>query len=305
MMTASGTAGHGAELASYFPLADLGAVVVKSLASFEWAGNPAPRVHPAGPGMINAVGLQGPGVTQWLADVLPALVRTGARVVVSIWGRSVDDYRQAAEQLADAPAQVVAVEVNLSCPNLEGRRGIFAHDADLSAEVIAATAAAGRPRWAKLSPNTDRVVEGAAAVHAAGAEAVTLVNTLLGMVINPDTMRPHLAGITGGLSGPAIRPVAVRCVWQIRQAFPDLPIIGMGGIRSGMDALEFILAGANALSVGTAVFHDPSAPVRIHAELQRALVDRGFSSLSEAISYAHRPKDALPEVDDELDFISE
>ena len=166
-MTASGTAGLGAELAPYMDLASLGAVVVKSLAAFEWAGNPAPRLHPAGVGMINAVGLQGPGVEHWLAEELPPLQATGARVVASIWGRSVDEYRRAAEQLASAPAEVVAVEVNLSCPNLEGRRGIFAHDAELSAEVIAATEACGRPRWAKLSPNTDLLVEVAAAVQSA------------------------------------------------------------------------------------------------------------------------------------------
>ncbi len=277
MMTASGTAGHGAELASYFPLAGLGAVVVKSLASFEWAGNPAPRVHPAGPGMINAVGLQGPGVTQWLADELPALVRTGARVVVSIWGRSVDDYRQAAEQLADAPAQVVAVEVNLSCPNLEGRRGIFAHDADLSAEVIAATAAAGRPRWAKLSPNTDRVVEVAAAVHAAGAEAVTLVNTLLGMVLDPGTGRPVLGAGGGGYSGRPVHAVAVRTVYDVHAALPDLPIVGVGGISSGWDAAEMLLAGACAAQVGTATFTDPRAAHRIQGELFAWCAERGVT----------------------------
>ena len=131
-----------------------------------------------------------------------------------------------------------------------------------------------------------------------------VASALLGMVINPDTMRPHLAGVTGGLSGPAIRPVAVRCVWQIRQAFPDLPIIGMGGIRTGLDALEFVLAGANAVSVGTVVFHDPGAPMRIHVELQRALAERGFASLAEAVSYAHRPADPQPPADD-LDFIAE
>jgi dihydroorotate dehydrogenase (NAD+) catalytic subunit len=267
VMTASGTAGHGAELGSYFPLAELGAVVVKSLASFEWAGNPAPRVHPAGQGMINAVGLQGPGVTRWLADELPALVRSGARVIVSIWGRCVDDFRLAAEQLADAPPEVIAVEVNLSCPNLEGRRGIFAHDADLSAEVVAATAAAGRPRWAKLSPNTDRVVEVAAAVHAAGAESVTLVNTLLGMVLDPGSGRPVLGVGGGGYSGRPVHAVAVRTVYDVHAALPDLPIVGVGGVASGWDAAELLLAGASAVQVGTATFADPRAAHRIQGEL--------------------------------------
>ncbi len=267
VMTASGTAGHGAELGAYFPLAELGAVVVKSLAAFEWAGNPAPRVHPAGPGMINAVGLQGPGVSAWLADELPTLVRTGARVIVSIWGRSVDDYRRAAEQLADAPPQVVAVEVNLSCPNLEGRRGIFAHDAALSAEVIGATAAVGRPRWAKLSPNTDRVVEVAEAVQGAGAESVTLVNTLLGMVLDPRTGRPALGAGGGGYSGRPVHAVAVRTVYDVHAALPELPIVGVGGVSTGWDAAELLLAGASAVQVGTATFADPRAPHRVQREL--------------------------------------
>jgi len=267
VMTASGTAGHGAELAPYMDLSALGAVVVKSLAAFEWAGNPAPRVHPAGVGMINAVGLQGPGVTRWLAEELPALLATGARVVASIWGRSVADYQQAAEQLAGAPAGVVAVEVNLSCPNLEGRRGIFAHDAALSADVIAATAAAGRPRWAKLSPNTDRVVEVAAAVHEAGAQAVTLANTLLGMVLDPDSGLPALGAGGGGYSGRPVHAVAVRTIYDVHAALPALPIIGVGGVASGWDAAEFLLAGASAVQVGTATFADPKAPLRVQREL--------------------------------------
>jgi dihydroorotate dehydrogenase (NAD+) catalytic subunit len=267
VMTASGTAGHGAELAPYMSLDRLGAVVVKSLAAYEWAGNPAPRVHPAGQGMINAVGLQGPGVVRWLDDELPALLATGARVVASIWGRSVDDYRRAAEQLAAAPAQVVAVEVNLSCPNLEGRRGIFAHDAALSAEVITATSAAGRPRWAKLSPNTDRVVEVAAAVHEAGAEAVTLINTLLGMVLDPHTGRPALGAGGGGYSGRPVHAVAVRTVFDVHAALPELPIVGVGGVCTGWDAAELMLAGASAVQVGTATFADPGAPQRVQTEL--------------------------------------
>lgn len=275
VMTASGTAGHGAELAPYMPLGELGAVVVKSLAAYEWAGNSAPRVHSAGIGMINAVGLQGPGVPVWLRDELPALLDTGATVVASIWGRSVDDYRAAAELLAAAPAGVVAVEVNLSCPNLEGRRGIFAHDADLSAEVVAATEGCGRPRWAKLSPNTDRVVEVAAAVQRAGAEAVTLVNTLLGMVLDPTSLRPVLGAGGGGYSGRGIHPVAVRTVFDVHAAHPDLPIIGTGGIATAWDAIELIAAGATAVQVGTASFADPAAPVQVQRELLAWCARRG------------------------------
>ena len=267
VMTASGTAGHGAELAPYMDLSALGAVVVKSLAAYEWAGNPAPRVHPAGSGMINAVGLQGPGVPFWLAEELPGLIAIGARVVASIWGRSVEDYALAAAQLADAPASVIAVEVNLSCPNLEGRRGIFAHDAALSAEVIAATAACGRPRWAKLSPNTDRVVEVAAAVSEAGADAVTLSNTLLGMVLDPSTGLPALRAGGGGYSGRPVHAVAVRTVFDVHAALPELAIVGVGGVSNGWDAAELMLAGASAVQVGTASFADPAAPQRVQREL--------------------------------------
>lgn len=287
VMTASGTAGHGAEFDSFFDLADLGAHVVKSLAAFEWQGNPAPRVHPAGIGMINAVGLQGPGVTAWLIHDLPALAATEARVVASIWGRSVAEYRRAAEFLANAPPNVVAVEVNLSCPNLEGRRGIFAHDPALSAEVIAAVAACGRPRWAKLSPNTDRVVEVAAAVQQAGAEAVTLINTLLGMVIDPETRRPVLGAGGGGYSGRPVHPVAVRAVFDVHAALPDLAIIGVGGVASGWDAVELILAGASAVQVGTANFVDPRAPMQVLREITEWCARHETGSIAELVGGAH------------------
>ena len=267
VMTASGTAGYGNEFAPFFDLSTIGAVVTKSIAAFAWAGNPAPRVHPTPMGMINAVGLQGPGVEHWLSSELPALLETGATVVCSIWGRSVAEYRQAADLLADAPDQVVAVEVNLSCPNLEGRGSIFAHDADLSAEVVAATAGCNRPRWAKLSPNTDRIIDVAGAVRDAGAEAVTLINTLLGLVFDPDTLRPVLGNGGGGLSGRAIHPVAVRAVNDVRRALADLPIIGVGGVSTGWEAAELMLAGAQAVQVGTASFADPRACVQVRDEL--------------------------------------
>jgi dihydroorotate dehydrogenase (NAD+) catalytic subunit len=287
VMTASGTAGHGAEFQSFFDLADLGAHVVKSLAAFEWAGNAAPRVHPAGVGMINAVGLQGPGVSVWLADELPALVASGARVVVSIWGRSVEDYARAAELVGAAGAEVVAVEVNLSCPNLEGRRGIFAHDPELSAEVIAVSAICGRPLWAKLSANTDRVVEVAGAVQQAGAQAVTLINTLLGMVIDPETRRPILGAGGGGYSGMPIHPVAVRTVFDVHAALPSLPIIGVGGVVNGVGAVELMLAGASAVQVGTASFVDPRAPIRVLEGLTEWCAQHGVDSIAELVGAAH------------------
>jgi dihydroorotate dehydrogenase (NAD+) catalytic subunit len=226
-------------------------------------------------------------VAAWLADDLPSLVAANARVVVSIWGRSVDEYRRAAELLAVAPASVVAVEVNLSCPNLEGRRGIFAHDPDLSAEVIAATSACGRPRWAKLSANTDRVVEVAAAVRDAGAEAVTLINTLLGMVIDPTSRKAALGAGGGGYSGRPIHAVAVRTVFDVRSAHPDLPIIGVGGVAGGWDAIELILAGASAIQVGTANFADPKAPIHVLRDLKHWCDQHGVTSVAELSGAAH------------------
>jgi dihydroorotate dehydrogenase (NAD+) catalytic subunit len=267
-MTASGTSGYGTELAGYFDLAELGAVVVKSLAASAWPGNPAPRLHPTPMGMLNAVGLQGPGVTEWLEHTLPDLVASGATVVASIWGRTIDEYRKAAELLAVAPPAVAAVEINLSCPNLEGRDAIFAHDPERSAEVVAATAECGRPRWAKLSPNTDRIVEVATAVHDAGADAVTCINTVLGMVYDRVTGAPALGAGGGGLSGPAIHPIAVRAVHDVHAALPGLPIIGVGGVATGWDARELLLAGAVAVQVGTATFADPRAPLRVLRELR-------------------------------------
>lgn len=284
LMTASGTAGYGNELAPYLDLSQIGAVVTKSIAPYEWAGNPAPRVHTVQAGMINAVGLQGPGVEYWLAHELPKLISTGASVVCSIWGRSVDDYALASQMLADAPPEVIAVEVNLSCPNLEGRGGIFAHNAELSAEVMKVTAACGRPRWAKLSPNTDRLVEIAEAVSDSGAEAVTLVNTLLGLVFDPDTARPVLGNGGGGVSGPAIHPVAVRAVADVRSALPQLPIVGVGGVMNGWGAAELMLAGAQAVQVGTASFANPAAIATIQSELIAYAASRSMSSITELTS---------------------
>jgi dihydroorotate dehydrogenase (NAD+) catalytic subunit len=285
-MTASGTAGYGTELAGHLDLANLGAIVTKSLAAYEWPGNPAPRLHPTPQGMMNAVGLQGPGVSYWLDHVVGDLAACGATVVASIWGRSVEDYATAAEMLAAAPSNVVAVEVNLSCPNLEGRGSIFAHDAQLSAEVIAATAGCGRPRWAKLSANTDRIVEVAEAVAAAGAEAVTCINTLLGLAYDPSTLRPTLGAGGGGLSGRAIHPVAVRAVHDVHQALPDVPIVGVGGVASAWDAIELMLAGACAVQVGTASFADPGVAARVQDELIEWATERGLTRVADITAIA-------------------
>jgi dihydroorotate dehydrogenase (NAD+) catalytic subunit len=271
IMTASGTSGHGTELADYGDLSALGAVVVKSLSVQPWLGNPAPRVHEVGAGMLNSVGLQGPGLSAWLEHDLPALASAGARVVVSIWGQSVDEYAQAAAVIArasvDHPA-LVAVEVNVSCPNVEDRARMFAHSAQSTQDVLAATEC-GLPRWAKLSPNVPDIVEIAGAAIGGGAQGLTLVNTLLGLALDLQTGRPVLGAGGGGLSGSVVHPVAVRAVWECRAAFPDVAIIGVGGVSSGRDAVELLMAGADAVQVGTATFRDPRAPWKVLRDVSR------------------------------------
>jgi dihydroorotate dehydrogenase (NAD+) catalytic subunit len=292
VMTASGTAGHGAELAAHVDLAAIGAVVVKSLSAEPWAGNPAPRVHETPAGMLNSVGLQGPGVAQWLADELPPLLATGATVVASIWGRTVDEYRTAAAALADAPDGVVAVEVNLSCPNLgpgpgASRHEMFAQSPEAAAAAIDAASACGRPMWAKLTPAVADLVPIADGVREAGADAVVLVNTVPAMAIDPETRRPRLGGAGGGLSGPAMHPVAVRAVHDVHLARPELPIVGVGGVACAADAVELLLAGASAVQVGTASFADPRAVGRIARDLETWCRTRHVTAIPDLIGAVH------------------
>ena len=288
-MTASGTSGHGCELGAYFDLSRLGAVVVKSLSAEPWPGNPPPRLLPVETGMLNSVGLQGPGVEAWMEADLPALLATGAAVVASIWATTVDGYAKAAEMLAGAPPQVVAVEVNVSCPNIEDRRRMFAHSPTATAEAVAATSGCGRPRWAKLSPNVTDLLPIAEAALDAGAEALTLVNTVMGMAVDPVARRPVLGGGGGGLSGPAIRPVAVRAVHECRAAFPGAGIVGVGGVSCGRDAAELMVAGADAVQVGTATFADPRAPLTVLEELRAWCRGHGVSRTADLTAAAHEP----------------
>lgn len=307
VMTASGCAAAGRELDQFFDVTAIGAVVTKTIMLQPRSGRATPRMAETPSGMLNSIGLQGPGIDAFVEKDLAWLDQRGARAIVSIAGDTVEDFGKIAARLRTSRS-VTALEVNISCPNVADRGQVFACRSGSAAEVVNAVRRHSDPRmpiFAKLSPDVTDIVEIADSVVRAGATGVTVMNTTLGMVIDTDTMRPKLAGITGGLSGPAIRPMAVRAVWQIRQAFPDLPIIGVGGIRSGRDALEFVLAGANAVQVGTVIFHDPSAPARVQEELQRALGERGFRALADAVSYAHRSADPEPEVEDELDFISE
>ena len=271
IVAASGTYGHSDEVARLGDPSALGAVTAKSLSAFPWEGNPAPRVIEAAAGMLNSVGLQNPGVDAWVAHDLPPLLDRGARVIASIWGRTVDDFAKAAAGLAPAAERLVALEVNVSCPNLEDRGQMFAHHPETTAAVIRAAVAeiGDLPVFAKLSPNVTDLRPVAGAAVDAGATGLTLVNTLLGLAIDAEGRRPRLGAGGGGLSGPAIKPVALRAVWEVSRALPGVPIIGTGGVASGVDAVEMLLAGAGAVGVGTASFHDPRAPERIAAELAR------------------------------------
>ena len=288
-MTASGTAGHDIELNAYMPLNKLGATVAKSLFHEPWPGNPAPRVHLARGGMMNAVGLQGPGVSAWVNESLPRCEQFGVTVVASIWGRTVQEYVSAARQLAEAGQRIAAIEINLSCPNLEGRSGIIAHDVELSARIVSEVAQCVTvPVWAKLSANTDRIVDVARAVSTSGAQAVTLINTMLGMQVDVDTRRPTLGNGGGGLSGSSIHPIAVRAVHDVRVALPELDIIGVGGVSSGDDAIEMMMVGANAVQVGTASFLDPAATWNIARQAARRAVKNGATSWRDVIGAMHR-----------------
>jgi dihydroorotate dehydrogenase (NAD+) catalytic subunit len=294
ILTASGCAGAGRELAHYIDVAKIGAIVTKSVMLAPRAGRPTPRMAETPSGMLNSIGLQGPGIDAFLQRDLPWLLARGARAVVSIAGGTVDEYAELAGRLSDA-AGVTAVEINISCPNVEDRGQVFACDPAAAAAVIAAVRGRLRydvPVFAKLSPDVTDIVAVARACVEAGSDGLSMINTLLGLVIDTDVMRPALAGTTGGLSGPAIRPIAVRCVWQVRAALPDVPIIGMGGVRTGRDALELILAGAAMVSVGTAIFHDPSACARILRELEEELASRGIERLADIIGLAHEPRPA-------------
>jgi dihydroorotate dehydrogenase (NAD+) catalytic subunit len=298
VMTASGTAGHGDELGAYVDLSKLGAVVVKSVSAEAWAGNPAPRLLPldAAGGMLNSVGLQNPGVFAWLDDELPGLADGRAVVVASIWGFRAEDFRRAAAPLARALADsrsaqaIVAVEANISCPNVEDRRRMFAHsEAGIRQAITAAAEGLGGtlPLWAKMSPNVTDLPALAKVAVESGAEAVTLINTVMGMAIDPATGQARLGAGGGGLSGPAIHPIAVRAVFECRAALPDVPIVGVGGVSTGVDAAELLAAGADAVQVGTATFADPRAPLRVLHELEDWCTAQGISNVEDLKGRAH------------------
>ena len=290
IFTASGCASSGKELSQFFALKDVGAIVTKSVMTKPRHGRPTPRMAETPSGMLNSIGLQGPGIDAFLANDLPWLLEQKARVVVSIAGETIEEYSTLARKIRSASG-ISALEVNISCPNVENRGLVFACDPDASRRVIDGvrkTIGGELPIIAKLSPDVTNLPEIAKGVVDAGADALALINTVLGMVINLETMKPHLGGKTGGLSGPAIKPIAVRAIYQVHAALPHVPILGMGGVSSGRDALELILAGASAISVGTASFGNPTALITIQNELRELLATRGFATMQQAVGYAHR-----------------
>ena len=305
VMTAAGTSGHGAELAAFFDLSELGAVVVKSISASPWPGNPGPRLAPIPGGMLNSVGLAGPGVEGWQREYLPELRRRRIKTNVSIWGRTVEEYARASELLATELDGIVALEVNVSCPNLKAKSEIFSHSVEATRAVIEAVQPVGIPIFAKLSPNTHLVADVAEAARDAGASGVTLINTVLGMSIDPLTASLELGGGGGGLSGRAIRPIALRAVYELKKRIPEVVIIGVGGISTGRDALAMILAGASAIQVGTATFSDPKAPMRILGELSELCERLGIARLSDVVGYAPKGMKITPAVETLSDMKAE
>lgn len=285
VMTASGTFGYGYEYKDYFDLGKLGAVVVKGIAAFPSHGNPTPRVAEVSSGMLNAIGLQGPGVDKFLhgAEYMPFLRTTGAVVVVNIWGKTVDGYREVAERLEAERDGIAALEINISCPNIKEGGAAFGTDLKLAAEVVAGVRRATTlPLITKLSPNVTRIADFARCAADAGSDMVSLINTITGMAIDINTRRPKIANLFGGLSGPAVKPVAVRMVYQVAQAV-RVPVIGMGGIMNAEDAVEFMLAGASAVAVGTAIFADPYAPLKVIDGINEYLDRNGCKSVREIV----------------------
>ena len=282
VMTASGTFGYGAEFADYMELESIGAMITKGLSLKPKAGNNTPRIVETPGGMLNAIGLQNVGIDAFIEQKLPYLKNVDTPVIVNLYGNTLEEYGEVASRLDGLPG-VAGVEVNISCPNVKQGGIVFGTDPCAAQDVVRLVKKnTSKPIIVKLSPNVTDVVLMAKACADAGADALSLINTLTGMAIDLDRRRPVLANVTGGLSGPAIKPVALRMVWQVA-ASVKLPIIGIGGIMNGRDALEFMLAGATAVQVGTASFLDPGAAQRIAKEMEQYLVDRKIASVSSLI----------------------
>lgn len=285
VMTGSGTFGYGAEYDEFYPISRLGAVVVKGIAPLPVDGNRVPRMAEVTSGMINAIGLQGPGVEKFLYDehYLPFLRKSGAVPIVNIWGKKIEDYVHVAERLEAEGDGIAALEINVSCPNVKEGGITFGTDPYSMKKVVSAVREATKlPIITKLSPNVSRIADFAMAAEDAGSDMISLINTIPAMAIDIEKRRPKIANVTGGLSGPAIKPVAIKLVYEASKSV-RIPVIGMGGIMTGEDAIEFFLAGATAVAVGTAIFADPFAPLKVIEGIDSWLDNHGVKSVSEII----------------------
>jgi dihydroorotate dehydrogenase (NAD+) catalytic subunit len=282
VMSASGTFGYGEEFAGYMDLEKIGAIVTKGLSLKPKAGNPMPRIVETPGGMLNAIGLQNVGIDAFVSGKLPFLRTVNTPVIVNFFGNTLEEYEEVAGKL-DAIPEVAGLEVNISCPNVKQGGIVFGTDPRAAYSVVKAVRDATiKPVIVKLSPNVTDIVEMAAACADADADALSLINTVTGMAIDLKNRKPYLANCTGGLSGPAIKPIALRMVWQVSRAV-KLPIIGIGGITNATDALEFLLAGATAVQVGTANFMTPDASQRIAEDMERYLSKNGIADVKELI----------------------
>jgi dihydroorotate dehydrogenase (NAD+) catalytic subunit len=283
VMAASGTFGYGLDLLEFCPPERLGALVTKGLSPRPRRGSSTPRIVETAAGMINAIGLQNIGVEAFCTDALPVLRERGAVVAVNVFGERMEEYVEVIER-CEREAGIAAYELNVSCPNVTAGGMEFGHDpAQLERLTRMCRATTRRQLWVKLSPNAPDLVGTARAAVAGGADALSLINTLRAMAIDAETRRPVLANACGGLSGPAIKPVALRMVWEVHKALPEVPVVGIGGVESGRDVAEFMLAGASAVQVGTAIFRDPAAPLRILSELERFCAEQHIPGVCELV----------------------
>lgn len=291
VITASGTFGYGEEYRDLVPLEKVGAITVKGVSPQPCDGNPMPRTCEVFGGMLNAIGLQNPGISRFVSDphYLPFLRTLSCPVIVNVWGRTVDEYAEAAARLEAERKGIAALEINISCPNVKAGGIAFGTDRELAARVVGAVRSqTGLPLITKLSPNVTQIAEFARACVDAGSDMLSLINTLTGLSVDLEKRRSRLANFTGGYSGPALKPLALRMVYEVHQAVPKVPVIGMGGVTNGIDALEFMMAGARAVGVGTAIFADPQCLLRIPDEMNRWLDAHGVGDVNEIVGTLER-----------------
>jgi len=287
VLTASGTCGYGPELDDFFNVSTLGGIVVKGTTLEPREGNAYPRMAETPSGMLNAVGLQNKGIDYFESSIYPRICGYDTNIIVNVNGSSIDDYVSLAERI-NKLEKIPAIELNISCPNVKKGGMVFGTNLDSAREVTRAVRAVySKKLIVKLSPNVTSIVDFARVAEEEGADSISLINTLLGMAVDINKMKPSLSTVTGGLSGPAIKPVALRMVWEVAKAV-RLPVIGMGGIMTASDAIEFFLAGATAVQIGTVTFIDPTAPVKILQGIEEYIGNKGFSDISDLIGYINR-----------------